>query len=107
MDLAQYAENFIERHPRLEMLIPRQSINICFRMVPDYDIDIYRLNLDLRDKLYKTGRAMVNYAKLEDKRVVLRMMLVDADLTFADLDCFFEKIFETADSMKNKTGRPN
>ena len=95
MELAEYAEKFIENHPRLESLIVRQSVNLCFRVKPaDSNADTDRFNLQLRDELYKSGLAMINYTNLDNKRIALRLMLVNADLTHHDLDCFFEKLFK-------------
>lgn len=98
MDLAAYAEEFIARHPRLELLTTRPSVNLCFRMKPAAPhANIDNFNLKLRDKLYKNGLAMINYTNLDGKLIALRLMLVNADLDFDDLDCFFDKLLKTAE----------
>lgn len=96
MNLAKHAESRVTTSDRLSLAVPRQSISVCFQVKPPHGLDIGRFTIDVRDRLYKTGRALVNYALLKDGRAVIRLVQANADVTTADIDCFFDKVEMTA-----------
>jgi len=99
MDLAGHAEARVREHPRLTLVAPRQSIAVCFRIEVPRGADPDRFHVDVRQWLLRHGRSMVNYATLPDGRIAIRLVLVNADLTVADVDRFFENVLEAADAV--------
>lgn len=97
-DLAGLAAERIARHPRLELMAPVQSLNVCFRYLPASGADPDELNLELRNRLRRSGRSFVNYSRL-DGRVALRLILTNAELTEADLDVCLERVLALGDGL--------
>lgn len=98
-ELCGYAEKVVRNSPDLELVLPRNSFNICFRYRSrggSGDID-----LAIRNHLHKTGSSLVGYAYLEN-RPFLRLLLANHDLTSADVDRFFAQVVEAG---KNIEGR--
>ena len=96
-DLAAYAERIIEREPGLELAAPRESIAVCFRIVPDDDRDADRFNVEVRQWLQREGRCLVNYSTLSDGRVALRFVAANPELNEADVDRFFETLLSAVE----------
>jgi sulfinoalanine decarboxylase len=95
MDLAAYAESLVASHPRLELMAPRQSFTVCFRYVPNEADDLNAFNLQLREKLRRTGKSIVNYG-YTDGEMTIRLVTANAELDFPDLDLFFNHLVEAA-----------
>jgi glutamate/tyrosine decarboxylase-like PLP-dependent enzyme len=88
-ELAAYAEAKILADPSLQLVTKRESLNLCFQFVPDDQrIDRNHLNLQIRQALVADGRALVNYARIDDN-IVFRLVLCNNQTTEADLDEFF------------------
>jgi glutamate/tyrosine decarboxylase-like PLP-dependent enzyme len=87
-DLAQYATDLVQRNPRLEMMAPLESLNVCFRYVPEDGSDPNTFNVELREKMRTRGKALVNFAHLGND-VAIRLVLSNPELTEADLERFF------------------
>jgi glutamate/tyrosine decarboxylase-like PLP-dependent enzyme len=98
-DLAEHARASVIRHARLELVAPVQSLQICLRWLPRRGGDPDRFNLDLRERLRRTGRALVNHARVRG-RLALRLVLANADLQLEDLDRFFERVTATAEELE-------
>jgi len=97
-DLARIAAERIERQPRLELLAPVQSLNVCFRYLPAGDVDVDALNLELRERLRKSGRSFMNYSRLDGK-IALRLILTNPELTEEDLALCLERLLEAGDRL--------
>ena len=90
--LAAQAEAIIHNHPALELVTPRESLNLCFRYRPQNpDIDPNALLLQLRQTLLHRGEAMVNYAQIKDQ-VVLRLVICNNQTHPEDITAFFEHL---------------
>ena len=87
-DLARYATDVVQRHPRLELMAPLESLNVCFRYVPEDGSDPNAVTLELREKMRTRGEALVNFAYLGND-VAIRLVFSNPELTEADLDRFF------------------
>ena len=92
-ELANYASKFIENHKNLELVRPRQSVNVCFRYIPEVQADLNQFNLCLRDQLAKGGKCLLNYSRIDGK-VILRLVFVNPEVTESDLDKIFELILD-------------
>ena len=97
-ELAKYASQKVHEIDQLELMAPVQSLNVCFRHVPDFETDLNRFNIDLRQNLVKSGKSMVNYGIL-NKQVTIRLIIVNPDLEKADIDTFFDNFLLTANEM--------
>jgi glutamate/tyrosine decarboxylase-like PLP-dependent enzyme len=94
-ELADYATQFVNRHSRLELLAPRNSVSVCFRYVVKKRIQSNHFTIALRDQLHKTGKSLVNYASIHN-HVAIRLMITNPHLTKKDIDHFFNNLLSTA-----------
>ena len=90
-DLGLYAQDIIKEHSCLELMVPIQTVNVCFRYMPSQTKDIDSFNIQLRETLRKTGKALVNYATYCDQ-VMIRLPIVNLSLTQQDIDAFFNNM---------------
>jgi glutamate/tyrosine decarboxylase-like PLP-dependent enzyme len=97
-ELARLARKQVVRHPNLELAAPTRSLNVCFRHVPDRGVASNAFNLQLRERLRKSGKSFVNFSYLNGD-VVLRLVFANPALTEADLTRFFRQVTETADEL--------
>ena len=101
-ELATYATAEVERRGDFELVAPTQSLNVCFRHRPEViDADPVatdRLNVEVRERLRRSGRASVNYAKVGG-RTAIRLVFANPDVTEADLARFFDLFAETASEL--------
>jgi len=96
--LAERAEMIIISNASLELVFPRQSLNLCFRYVPDSaDANNERcknaLTIEIRQRLMHKGLAMVNYAALTGK-VFLRLVVCNNQTRIADIEKFLEDVVD-------------
>jgi glutamate/tyrosine decarboxylase-like PLP-dependent enzyme len=94
-NLADYATQFVNKHSKLELLAPRNSVSVCFRYVVKKRIQSNHFTIMLRDQLHKTGKGLVNYASIHD-RSAIRLMITNPHLTKKDIDHFFNNLLATA-----------
>ncbi len=98
--MAEYATQKVNDCIELELMAPTQYLNICFRYVDSNQADLDQLNLELRDRLVKSGKSLVNYASLNGK-IVIRLVLANPDINQADLDQFFANVLEVGMGVSN------
>ncbi len=96
--LAEQAEDIVRNTPELELMAPRSSITVCFRHRPSHGRDLNRFNLDLRERLAKSGKCLVNYARL-DGDVCIRLVLAHHELQPEDVDLFFRHVMGEAERL--------
>jgi glutamate/tyrosine decarboxylase-like PLP-dependent enzyme len=97
-ELSALAEQIVSEHPRLELLAPRSSFNICFRYLPQTAADIDAFNLKLREELTRSGKSFVNFARL-NQTVAIRLVIAHLDHTRADIETFFQNVISTAEEL--------
>jgi len=97
-ELARLAEERVVRHENLELMAPLQSLNLCFRYRPDGDVDPNAFNLELRERLRKSGKSFINYSHVRGE-VALRIIFTNLELTEADVARCLENVAATADEM--------
>ena len=98
-ELAQSARERVVAHPDLELMAPVQSLNVCFRHASTGGIDVNAFNLELRERLRKSGRSFVNYSTV-DGNTVLRLVLANPELTEEDLTRFFDNLIDEAGRLR-------
>ncbi len=98
MHLADYCTEIIDAADDLELMFTTESVNVNFRYKAPKHIDIDSFNEKLRYALVRKGEIMVNYCRL-DSGLSIRLVLLNADLTEADMDRFFQSIRSAAAGM--------
>ena len=101
MDMAAYAEELVRKNPKLQMVAPRQSLNICFRYVPEKEVDLNDFNLKVREVLRRSGKSMVNYAYI-DKSLVIRLVIGNNEIEASDIDSFFNNFIASAQKLEEE-----
>lgn len=91
INLAIYAEEIVSNKKNYELVAKRQSFSVCFRIIPENDLDINEYNLKIRELLRKNGSAIINYGYIGDK-LVLRLITSNGEMIKNDIDHFFEHL---------------
>lgn len=77
----------------------RQSFALCFRYIPDQEVDLNEFNLALREKMRKSGKSIVNFGYI-GKILTIRLVTTNGELSKEDIDRFFENLFITAEQLE-------
>jgi len=97
--LAERAEAIVAAEPRLELQTPRRINTLCFRYRPGRAVDLDAFNRSIRDRLGDSGRALVNFARI-DGALTIRLVICNPAMTEADVDQFFALVLETGREME-------
>lgn len=100
-NLAQYAIQKVQEKRELELMNIPSSLNICFRWIPNIEIDINEFNLELRETLVKSGLSMVNYGYINNE-VTIRLVIVNPEIEEVDIDNLFKNIEKVALELTKK-----
>lgn len=95
---ADYLETAVNAHPSLEMMSTRSWTNVCFRYNTGVEADVNALNAELRQRLLQEGSFMVSRSNIGED-VVLRMVLVNQEVTRDSLDRFLERVVHHGDEI--------
>lgn len=90
-DLAKRAYDIVENDDFFEPMFSLQTLNVNFRVKVPAELDSDRFNQDLRYRLIRKGKTMVNYCHLP-KGLSIRLILLNPDLTVEDVHQFFEAV---------------
>ena len=99
MALAQYAKEKVEASPELELLVQPQSVAVCFRYQNQNGSDINGFNLELRERLRKSGRSLINYGYWNGD-LALRYVAANTDAETEDIDLLFDHITNIAKQLE-------
>ena len=100
--LAAHAEAVINAHDSLELVTPRQSLNLCFQYIPQNpDLAPNDFSRKIRQVLWQAGIAMVNYAQVADK-TVLRLVICNNQTQPTDIDAFFDSVVAIAQRLEQE-----
>lgn len=87
---ALYFYEKIKNDSRFKVLHEPEYLNICFQVVPkDSSIDINQFNLDIRYKILKSGKMMINFSS-DDDLIYFRMVFANNILSKTDIDSIVE-----------------
>lgn len=101
-DLAAQAETIIQTHADLELVVPREGLNLCFQYVPRTSaLNADDLTLAIRQQLWQQGLALVNYAKVNGK-VVFRLIICNNQTGPEDIEVFFENLVAIAQQLETE-----
>lgn len=91
--LAALATGEVERRDELILVAHPESVNVCFAYeAAPAEADV--VNLEIRDRLRRSGEALVNFARIEG-RVAIRLVFANPDVTEEDLVRFFDLFVAT------------
>tara|TARA_Y100001970_G_scaffold244726_1_gene311154 strand:+ start:2405 stop:3802 length:1398 start_codon:yes stop_codon:yes gene_type:complete len=93
VNLISYAQEKVEISDNLVLISTSNYLNLCFQVCPK-GLDRDKANTftkKVRDSLLQEGKAMVNYAQIDDKTCI-RLVLANYSLTETEIDTFFDNI---------------
>lgn len=97
--LAKYAASIAADDPSMTLTKDPESVTACF--------EVNRKDTrDICEQLRQQARAMVGYAHVDGKRVI-RLALVNGDMTTNDIDEFFTHLREVAAELPEQTDAVN
>lgn len=92
---ATYFEGRIKSDINFELLVPRQSLTVCFRYLPKNSNDFNKINEQIREELRKSGKSIVNYGYLNGT-FAFRWVVANAETNIKDVDEFLDNFLEIA-----------
>jgi glutamate/tyrosine decarboxylase-like PLP-dependent enzyme len=94
LDLCRYAEDQVRQADELEMVVPRESFNLCFRFRTPASIPTEPFNRELRERLHRTGRTLVGTGFVNGE-LVLRLLITNVNIGEPEIDRFFQAVVAT------------
>jgi len=94
LELCAYAEAQVQQAAELEMVVPRESFNVCFRFRPPAPIPAAAFNQELRERMHRTGRSLVGTGFVNGE-LVLRLLITNINVGKSEIDTFFRAVIET------------
>jgi glutamate/tyrosine decarboxylase-like PLP-dependent enzyme len=102
-ELCQYAEEIVENTLELEMVVPRDSFNICFRFkAPEAHVNEF--NLALRTKLHESGVSLVGYGYI-NSQLALRLLITNKRFGRAEIADYFSKLVAVGKILSEEWGK--
>jgi len=86
--LVEHAVRTIRTHPRLELSMEPESLNVCFS-VQD------KCSKQICAQLHEEGRIMVGYGNVHGETII-RVIFLNPDMTTEDVDEFFRHVLEVS-----------
>jgi glutamate/tyrosine decarboxylase-like PLP-dependent enzyme len=93
VELAQYAEQKIQMSPFLELVFPRQFVNLCLRYQSKLGVNADQLNMRVQKRLMQKGQAYINYTNVKGITVLL-LNVVNPLVGTEDIDYLLDRIIE-------------
>lgn len=106
LELCAYAEQQVELADELEMVVPRESFNICFRYRPPQGVPVAAFNKALRERMHRTSRCLVGTG-LVNGELVLRLLITNINIDKPQIDTFFRAVIETGRELLAERSGPN
>lgn len=91
LELCCYAEEQVEYLPELEMVVPRESFNVCFRFLTPTTLPTAAFNQELRERLHRSGRTLVGTGFVGGE-LVLRLLIANINVGKPEIDRFFATV---------------
>jgi len=101
LDLCQYAEERVHQYEELEMVVVRESFNVCFRYRPPAAIPVETFNRDLRERLHRRGASLVGTGYV-DNQLTLRLLITNSNVGRTEIDTFFQAVITTGRELLNE-----
>ena len=97
VDLANYLQMKVERHPNLEMMSNREWSNVCIRFTAE-SIDHNEVNSTLRDRLVKSGNFMISQSNIGEN-TILRPVIANPSVSKETIDELVHEITKIGDDI--------
>ena len=98
LQMAEYAEQVVENTDELEMVVPRESFNVCFRFKAPYGVSANDFNQKLRTRMITQATAMVGFGYINSD-LCLRLLITDPASSTDSVDSFFRDVVAVGDSL--------
>jgi glutamate/tyrosine decarboxylase-like PLP-dependent enzyme len=103
--LCRYAEERVQQSNALEMVVPRESFNICFRYRTPAHIPAGDFNRELRDRMHRQGENLVGTGFVNGE-LILRLLITNINIGKPEIDAFFEAVQTTGRKLLAERGGP-
>lgn len=94
LELCAYAEQQVALADELEMVVPRESFNICFRYRAPSGVPADIFNKALRERMHRNGRSLVGTG-LVNGELVLRLLITNINVDTPQIDEFLQAVIGT------------
>jgi glutamate/tyrosine decarboxylase-like PLP-dependent enzyme len=103
LDLCRYAEEQVRESDELELVVPRESFNICFRYRTPAGISAGALNRELRDRMHQQGASLVGTGFVNGE-LILRLLITNINVGKPEIDTFFQTVIGTGRELLAERG---
>jgi glutamate/tyrosine decarboxylase-like PLP-dependent enzyme len=103
LDLCRYAEEQVQQSGELEMVVPRESFNICFRYRTPSGISAGELNRELRDRMHRQGATLVGTGFVNGE-LTLRLLITNINIGKPEIDTFLQTVIATGRELLAERG---
>lgn len=94
----QYFRNLVIEHPRLNLVCEPEYLNVCFQVLPNNkSLEIDQFNIDLRFKMVKAGRFLVNFSSDKDGTFYFRLVFANGVTQNEDIKYFIDELLKIAE----------
>jgi glutamate/tyrosine decarboxylase-like PLP-dependent enzyme len=94
----QYFRDLVVEHPRLNLVCEPEYLNVCFQVIPkNKSLEIDQFNIDLRFKMVKQGRFLVNFSSDKDGTFYFRLVFANGVTEKEDIKYFIDELLKLAD----------
>ena len=94
LDLCRYAEEKVGQMDALEMVVSRESFNVCFRFRTPPAIDSAQFNKTLRERLHRRGQYLVGTGYVNGE-LTLRLLITNINVGHREIDAFLQTVVST------------
>lgn len=105
LELCAYAEQQVRQADALEMVVPRESFNICFRHKVPAGVAVADFNKALRERMHRRGRSLVGTGMVNGE-LVLRLLITNINVETPQIDDFFQAVIDTGRELLAEKERP-
>ncbi len=98
LELCRYAEQYVNKTPELEMVVPRESFNVCFRYKVPQGLDANEFNRRLRETMHYQGTSLVGTAYV-NQVFTLRLLITNKNIDIDAIDRFMQGVVTTGNSL--------
>jgi len=102
LKLCEVSERLINQYPELEMVVPRESFNVCFRFVVPDGISSNEFNENLRNQLHRLQIGLIGSGYIGDE-YCLRLLIANPDIDQEALELFFQELISEGNHLLGQT----
>lgn len=94
LELCRYTENRINENNELEMVVPRESFNVCFRYKVPEGISSEQFNIRLRSTMQREQRCLVGTGYVNGE-LVIRLLITNINVGKPEIDTLLDNVVLT------------